>query len=110
MLPRTLSVKEAASCLKVQPRTIRVWIAHGRMHASKIGKSYIIPEPEVEKMITATKTSTDNHFTTMTKQERLDSIRGCLANSDINLDAILSLRRKEANSRKFKAGRCNSCQ
>ncbi|MDO8586755.1 MAG: helix-turn-helix domain-containing protein [Armatimonadota bacterium] len=55
MLQPILSVKEAASYLKVQPRTIRDWIAAGRLMARKVGKSYIIAEEEVGKMVTTIK-------------------------------------------------------
>jgi excisionase family DNA binding protein len=52
MLQHTLSVKEAAGFLKVQPRTVRNWIALGKLPASKIGRIYVIPVDEVGKMVT----------------------------------------------------------
>lgn len=51
MLPRTLSVEEAANHFNVLPCTIRAWIKRGRLSATKIGKQYYIPEPEMEKML-----------------------------------------------------------
>lgn len=52
MVQATLTVEEAARVLKRQPRTIRKWIAFGRIRANKIGRSYVIPESEVDKLVT----------------------------------------------------------
>ena len=51
MLQPTLTVNEAAQFLKLKPRTIREWIAHGRLRAQKIGRAYVIPEAEVSRII-----------------------------------------------------------
>lgn len=110
MLPRTLSVKEAADCLKVQPRTVRIWISHGKMSASKVGKSYIIPEPEVEKMISSSKPVHSNSFADMDKKDRLNNICGCLRETGITMEQVFAERRIEAESRKLKAERCIECQ
>lgn len=110
MLPRTLSVKEAASCLKVQPRTIRIWITHGKITASKVGKSYIIPEPEVERMISSSKPIRITSFTDMDKKSRLENICGCLRETGITMEQVFAERRNEAESRRLKAERCIECQ
>lgn len=52
MIGSTLTVEEAAKYLKRRPRTIRKWIAAGHIRANKIGRSYVIPEAEVEKLVT----------------------------------------------------------
>ena len=44
---QTLSVKEAAVIFKVKPKTIRAWIAQGKLAASRIGRAYLIPADEV---------------------------------------------------------------
>ena len=52
MIGQTMSVREAASFLKVTPRTVRDWISHGKLPASKVGRFYIIPAEEVGRLIT----------------------------------------------------------
>ena len=59
MLQPVLSVREAASYLRVRPRTIRDWIAAGRIMARKVGKSYIIPEEEISRMVAGSRESAE---------------------------------------------------
>lgn len=51
MLQPTLTVDEAAHYLKRRPKTVRGWIAAGKLRARKIGRGYVIPEEEVRKLI-----------------------------------------------------------
>lgn len=57
MLEQTMSVREAADILKVKPRTIRDWIKHGRLPASRVGRFYLIAAKEIGSMINPTKES-----------------------------------------------------
>ena len=78
MVARTITVEEAALVLKRQPRTIRKWIASGRLRANKVGKSYIIPEAEVDKLINvgAPTDAMDEHIPG--KMERLLKLQNAL--------------------------------
>ena len=49
----TVSVKEAATVLGVSARTVRRWIAQGKLPASKVGRSYHIATPDLEAATTA---------------------------------------------------------
>lgn len=55
MIGQTMSVKEAADYLKVTPRTVREWIKHGRLPASRAGRFYIIAAHEVGRMLAPVK-------------------------------------------------------
>ncbi len=43
MLPRAMSVEEAANHFHVMPRTVRAWIRSRRLFATKIGKQVLHP-------------------------------------------------------------------
>lgn len=47
---QTYSVKEVAAIFKVKPKTVRNWIAQGKIAASRIGRAYLIPAQEVRKV------------------------------------------------------------
>lgn len=58
MIPRAMTVDDTAKHFGVLPCTIRAWIRTGRLAATKIGKQYFIPEPEVEKALLISKPKT----------------------------------------------------
>ncbi len=45
------TVEEAATLLHVKPRTIRECIQSGRLGASKVGRSYIITEEDIQAFL-----------------------------------------------------------
>ena len=93
MLYRTLSVNEAASYLKVQPRTVRAWILGGKISASKVGKGYVIPEHEIETMIYQPRHArSDNPFERMSKQERMAFLREKLSGCSVTSELVLQER------------------
>ncbi len=47
-----ITVDDAAKSLSVQPDTIREWIKAGKLHASKVGREYIIRLVDLERMLT----------------------------------------------------------
>ncbi|MHB9035573.1 MAG: helix-turn-helix domain-containing protein [Armatimonadota bacterium] len=103
MLTQTLSVKEAAFYLHVQPRTVRAWILSGKLRASRAGKSYIIPEPEVEKMLTTEKPAT-SRLDTMTREECISELVEHMCCS-IHADDVLKERRERHNKRQLQLER-----
>ena len=44
-----LTLAEAAACLGVQPGTLRVQIAKGKLKAKKMGRDWFVSEREVER-------------------------------------------------------------
>lgn len=46
------TVPEAAALLRVSPATVRTWIAQGTICAIQPGRAYLIPRPEVHRLIT----------------------------------------------------------
>ena len=71
MIPRTMSVEEAAGHFHVLPCTIRTWIRSGRLPAKKIGKQYYIPEREVEKMLLEDKPGTTTRLSQPSREEQV---------------------------------------
>lgn len=49
--PAYLTVPEAASQLRVGVSTLRGWIAQGVVEVAKPGRSYLIPQREVDRML-----------------------------------------------------------
>lgn len=54
-MDKLYSVEEAAALLRVTPRTIREWIATGRLGASKSGRTFIILESDIEDYLKRTR-------------------------------------------------------
>lgn len=47
---KTYTVKEASELLGVSDRAIQYWCKNGKIRATRIGKKWLIPESELEKM------------------------------------------------------------
>jgi len=47
---KTYTVKEASELLGVSDRAIQYWCKNGKIRATRIGKKWLIPESEIEKM------------------------------------------------------------
>jgi excisionase family DNA binding protein len=45
-----LTVKEVSELLKTSERTVQYWCKNGKIKAMRIGKKWLIPESEIEKM------------------------------------------------------------
>lgn len=99
MITRTLSVKEAAGFLNVQPKTIRAWIKLGRLAASKIGKQYFILEPEIERLIGAGAIGPASRLDRMAADERRANLVECLS-VRVTPSAILADRQKRSAARR----------
>lgn len=46
-----LTVPETAKALKLSPNSIRKAIHEGRIHAIRLGRKFLIPRAELEKML-----------------------------------------------------------
>ena len=52
MLPKLLTVQEAAEALRVKPATIRAWILRrARINSVRVGRAVRIPEAEIERLL-----------------------------------------------------------
>ncbi len=51
MLKKYMDTKEAAEILLLSPFTIRKFIRNGKLTASKVGKSFLISEDEIEAFV-----------------------------------------------------------
>lgn len=56
-LPRMYSITEIAEMFGRAPRTIRSWIADGRLGAIKVGNAVFIPEAEIDALLSPVSTS-----------------------------------------------------
>ena len=48
---KTYKVDELEAILKVKKRTIRAYIASGKLKAAKIGRGYVVQQADLEKFI-----------------------------------------------------------
>ena len=51
---RLVSIKEAAEVLAISPWTVRAWIAQGKITSAKLGARRLIPESEINRLLTET--------------------------------------------------------
>ena len=49
---RLVSIKEAAEVLAISPWTVRAWIAQGKITSVKLGARRLIPESEINRLLT----------------------------------------------------------
>jgi excisionase family DNA binding protein len=50
-MEQLLSVDKAAEVLSVSPWTVRAWIQQGKLGSAKLGSRRLVPQSEVEKLI-----------------------------------------------------------
>lgn len=100
MLNPTLSVREAAGYLKVQPRTVRGWIACGKLSACKIGKSYIIPIEEISRLVSNIGQTDPIKLPDPNRKSRIAMMKGSLIRTGITLEILDRQRQRELDSRK----------
>lgn len=48
---RHYTTDEAAAVLRTNERAVRVWIAQGTIAAARPGRSYLIPESEIRRLL-----------------------------------------------------------
>ena len=51
---RLVSIKDAAAILAISPWTVRAWIVQGRITSAKLGARRLIPESEINRLLTET--------------------------------------------------------
>ncbi len=51
-MDKLLSVEKAAEVLSVSPWTIRAWITQGKLGSAKLGSRRLVPEAEIQRIIT----------------------------------------------------------
>lgn len=100
MLHPTLSVKEAAGYLKVQPRTVRCWIACGKLTACKVGKAYIIPIEEIGKLISTFNASDEMKMPDSARKTRIAMMKGSLIGTGVTSAILDHQHRREIETRR----------
>lgn len=93
MVLQTLSVKQAADVFHVCPRTVRDWIAQGKIAGRKIGRSYIITMEEVIKAVEVTPAE-EKPFDPQRKA-RLRLLKELCRGANVGTDTIWAMRQKE---------------
>jgi excisionase family DNA binding protein len=51
-MDKLLSIEKAADVLSVSPWTIRAWITQGKLGSVKLGSRRLVPEAEIQRIIT----------------------------------------------------------
>jgi excisionase family DNA binding protein len=51
---RLVNIKDAAAILAISPWTIRAWITQGKICSAKLGTRRLIPESEINRLLTET--------------------------------------------------------
>ena len=51
---RLVNIKDAAEILAVSPWTLRAWITQGKITSAKLGARRLIPESEINRLLTDT--------------------------------------------------------
>lgn len=49
---RLVSIKDAAAILAISPWTVRAWVTQGRISSAKLGARRLIPESEINRLLT----------------------------------------------------------
>ena len=49
---RLVSIKDAATILAISPWTVRAWITQGKITSAKLGTRRLIPESEINRLLT----------------------------------------------------------
>lgn len=50
-MEQLLSIERTAEMLSVSPWTVRAWITQGRLGSAKLGSRRLVPQSEIEKLI-----------------------------------------------------------
>jgi len=56
-MDKLLNVEKAAEVLSVSPWTIRAWITQGKLGSIKLGSRRLVPEAEIQRLITEARVS-----------------------------------------------------
>jgi excisionase family DNA binding protein len=56
--PLAVDVREAGRLLSIAPRTIRAWLAVGKIHGVRLGRRVVIPFAELHRLIADAETTT----------------------------------------------------
>ncbi|MBI2843510.1 MAG: helix-turn-helix domain-containing protein [Armatimonadetes bacterium] len=104
MFQQTVTVNEAAHYLKVQPKTVRAWIAAGKLAASKIGKSYRISAEEMNRVLGMKDVDRELKAYDTERKARIAALKDMLRLSGITQDALKAQRAKDLDLERNKGG------
>lgn len=104
MIQPTLTVEQAAGYLHVQPRTIRDWIAAGKLPAKKVGKRYIIAAEAVGNMV-APASPMNESIDISNKEAHAAQLFKLLSKAESCKESIRAQRRKDAERQVTGEGR-----
>lgn len=51
-MEQLLSIERTAEVLSVSPWTVRAWIQQGKLGSAKLGSRRLVPQSEIERLIT----------------------------------------------------------
>ena len=86
-----MTVEEAAQLLRVRPRTVRTWIKSGKIRASRIGKSYLIDERELQRAL-----NQPGQQAAPNRRESIRRMRGVLVGTGFSTEAYMADKRRDA--------------
>jgi excisionase family DNA binding protein len=95
MLNPTLTVNEAAMYLKMRPRTVREWIASGKIRARKMGRAYVILEDELRRVLTPVAPADEVKEYDPERAGRIAALREMLVASGVTSEALLAQRERD---------------
>jgi excisionase family DNA binding protein len=104
MLPQTLSVNEAAKYLKVKPRTVREWIANGKLAAARVGRFYVIPLEEVGRLITPQDPIIEINTGNSERKAHAARLKELLRGASVCKESIRAARRRDAELEPVRVG------
>ena len=87
-----MTVDEAARFLRVRPRTVRTWIKMGKIRASRIGKSYLIDDRDLQMAL-----GQPSAEVAPDRCESIRRMRGILVGTGFSTDAYMSEKQREAD-------------
>ena len=98
MLQPMLTVGEAARFLKLKPQTIREWIVAGRVRAKKVGRTYVIPEDEIARLVNPPPPE-EKPAPDPERSARIAAMRGTLKGSGV-VEALEDIQRRDSEARR----------
>ena len=102
ILHQTITVNEAAHYFRVQPKTVRAWIASGKLAARKIGKSYRIASEEISRVMGNDQPIPEKPFDPE-RAARIAALKEMLRASGITLEALEADRARDMELEKIRA-------